>query len=254
MTGLLGGAFDPPHIGHVALARARASAAPRSSGSSCSSPPTPATRGPRRTPRSRLRLARAAFSGRTRSSSTSTRARRGRRVAAASTTRSSSSAPTSSRPFPPGRSPRRARAGAARRRDAPGLPATARDARPLTADRIVSFEIEPPPVSSSEIRGPRRARRADRRARPAGRRPSDRRARPLPRLTLRAASRRGLDETLTPLEQARRIAGLAQEKLAEDVVILDMRPVCTLHRLLRASARARTRGRRRRSATRCTAA
>jgi ribosome-associated protein len=35
------------------------------------------------------------------------------------------------------------------------------------------------------------------------------------------------DPTLTSLEQARRIAALAQEKLAEDVVILDMRPVCT---------------------------
>ena len=34
----------------------------------------------------------------------------------------------------------------------------------------------------------------------------------------------GSDQTLTPIEQARRIAGLAQEKLAEDVVILDMRP------------------------------
>jgi ribosome-associated protein len=32
---------------------------------------------------------------------------------------------------------------------------------------------------------------------------------------------------LTSLEQARRIAALAQEKLAKDVVILDMRPVCT---------------------------
>jgi ribosome-associated protein len=32
---------------------------------------------------------------------------------------------------------------------------------------------------------------------------------------------------LSPLEIARRIAALAQEKLAEDVVILDMRPVCT---------------------------
>ena len=32
---------------------------------------------------------------------------------------------------------------------------------------------------------------------------------------------------MTPLEQARRIAGLAQEKLASDVVILDMRPVCS---------------------------
>jgi ribosome-associated protein len=32
---------------------------------------------------------------------------------------------------------------------------------------------------------------------------------------------------LTPLEQARRVAALAQEKLARDLVILDMRPVCT---------------------------
>jgi ribosome-associated protein len=35
------------------------------------------------------------------------------------------------------------------------------------------------------------------------------------------------DQTLTSIEQARRIAGLAQEKLAEDVVILDMRPACS---------------------------
>jgi ribosome-associated protein len=40
-------------------------------------------------------------------------------------------------------------------------------------------------------------------------------------------SPKGPDETLTPLEHARRIAGLAQEKLAQDVLILDMRPVCT---------------------------
>ena len=32
---------------------------------------------------------------------------------------------------------------------------------------------------------------------------------------------------MTPLEQARRMAALAQEKLARDVVILDMQPVCT---------------------------
>jgi ribosome-associated protein len=32
---------------------------------------------------------------------------------------------------------------------------------------------------------------------------------------------------LTSIEQARRIAALAQEKLARDVVILDMKPVCT---------------------------
>jgi ribosome-associated protein len=31
---------------------------------------------------------------------------------------------------------------------------------------------------------------------------------------------------LDSLEQARRIAGIAQDKLADDVVILDMRPVC----------------------------
>jgi ribosome-associated protein len=32
---------------------------------------------------------------------------------------------------------------------------------------------------------------------------------------------------LTPLEHARWIAAVAQEKLAEDVVILDMQPVCS---------------------------
>jgi ribosome-associated protein len=31
---------------------------------------------------------------------------------------------------------------------------------------------------------------------------------------------------LSPLDQARSIAGLAEEKLAQDIVILDMRPVC----------------------------
>ncbi len=36
----------------------------------------------------------------------------------------------------------------------------------------------------------------------------------------------GALEPLTPLEQAIRIADLAQEKLARDVAILDMRPVC----------------------------
>ena len=32
---------------------------------------------------------------------------------------------------------------------------------------------------------------------------------------------------MTSIEQARRIAALAQEKLARDVVILDMQPVCS---------------------------
>jgi ribosome-associated protein len=40
-------------------------------------------------------------------------------------------------------------------------------------------------------------------------------------------SQRRTRTNLNSLEQARRIAALAQEKLAEDVVILDMRPVCT---------------------------
>jgi ribosome-associated protein len=40
-------------------------------------------------------------------------------------------------------------------------------------------------------------------------------------------AQRGPGPTLNPLEHARRIAGLAEEKLAEDIVILDMRPVCT---------------------------
>ena len=39
--------------------------------------------------------------------------------------------------------------------------------------------------------------------------------------------RKDVDAPLTPLEQARRIAALAREKLASDVVILDMRPVAT---------------------------
>jgi ribosome-associated protein len=44
---------------------------------------------------------------------------------------------------------------------------------------------------------------------------------------LTSAGRGYTEIQLTPLENARRIAALAQEKLAEDVVILDMRPVCT---------------------------
>ncbi|HYZ75876.1 MAG TPA: ribosome silencing factor [Gaiellaceae bacterium] len=40
------------------------------------------------------------------------------------------------------------------------------------------------------------------------------------------AAKKGPDPALTSLEQARHIAGLAQSKLATDVLILDMRPVC----------------------------
>jgi ribosome-associated protein len=38
--------------------------------------------------------------------------------------------------------------------------------------------------------------------------------------------RKETTETLSSLDQARHIAGLAEEKLASDIVILDMRPVC----------------------------
>jgi ribosome-associated protein len=45
--------------------------------------------------------------------------------------------------------------------------------------------------------------------------------------TLRGSDGKDVDGPLTSLEQARRVAELAQEKLARDVVILDMRPVCS---------------------------
>ena len=48
---------------------------------------------------------------------------------------------------------------------------------------------------------------------------------PAGRATLPARETRDYEQ-LTSLEQARRIAGLAEEKLAQDIVILDMRPVC----------------------------
>ena len=48
-----------------------------------------------------------------------------------------------------------------------------------------------------------------------------------PRATLQRNSDPRTRQTLNSLEQARRIAALAREKLAEDVVILDMRPECS---------------------------
>ena len=44
---------------------------------------------------------------------------------------------------------------------------------------------------------------------------------------IRWANRTGAINPLTPLEQARRIADLARDKLARDVTILDMRPACS---------------------------
>ena len=45
--------------------------------------------------------------------------------------------------------------------------------------------------------------------------------------TRRVPTTKDAGQTLNSLEQARRVAELAQEKLARDVVILDMRPVCS---------------------------
>jgi ribosome-associated protein len=45
--------------------------------------------------------------------------------------------------------------------------------------------------------------------------------------SLDSARKKGPDGTLSSLEQARRVAALAQEKLAKEIVILDMRPVAT---------------------------
>ena len=108
----------------------------------------------------------------------------------------------------------------------PGFPRERLDAvlaRLARPERVVFFDIEPNPAASSDSRELARGAAA-RRARPAGRRAADRGAR-----ALRGYTRAGLrlETDLTSLEQARRIAALAQEKLAEDVVILDMRPVCS---------------------------
>jgi ribosome-associated protein len=51
--------------------------------------------------------------------------------------------------------------------------------------------------------------------------------RPQAEATLLSIPTKDTEPALDSLEQARRIAALAQEKLAEDVVILDMRPVCS---------------------------
>ena len=92
-----------------------------------------------------------------------------------------------------------------------------------TSPRIQLFELEPHPVSSSEIRERvRRGEPIDGLVAPAVAATSPSTASTAPVDVRFAATLRAL----TSLEQARRIAALASEKLAEDVVILDMRPVC----------------------------
>src|SRR5262249_16617730 len=65
-----------------------------------------------------------------------------------------------------------------------------------------------------------RARRGRERRDSPGRLGHDRARRPLRSIQLHS-------NRLTSLEQARRIAALTQEKLARDVVIMDMQPVCS---------------------------
>ena len=141
------------------------------------------------------------------------------------------------RDFPDWKEPeRRARAGAARRRHAPRLPARRARARSTGSTARARRDLR----DRAACRSPRarsatalRAGRADGRARARRRVAELIRERGLYRrrpATLSANSRR-TTETLTSLEQARRIAALAQEKLARDVVILDMRPGVRLHRL-----------------------
>ena len=102
----------------------------------------------------------------------------------------------------------------ARRRRTPGQRAPDRVAasRGLRARAASRFLVGAPPACPGG--------KLDRRIRRTRRRRLHHRARPLhPRVTATLSA-------LSSLEQARRIAALAAEKLAEDVVILDMRPVC----------------------------
>ena len=179
-TGILGGAFDPPQLGHVALAQAaleqlpidrllvlvaaapghREVVAPAESG--CGS------RGWRSTSRDEVALDEHAVT-------VDAAPRRPLR-----TIRSSSSAPTRARTSRRGRSPTRccarvsspsARVRATRRPTSSATATACWRSSSTVAARLVQRDARP-----------RRPRRADRRARPAGGRARDRAARPLPRL------------------------------------------------------------------------
>ena len=179
-VGVFGGAFDPPHVGHVELARA-ADRALR---------PRPAARPRRRGSRGHKDVGRRPTSG---SSSPSSRSGRSRAAEVAldpfaRTVDSLVALGLDDPVFLVGADEfasfldlegarARPRARAARRGDAPGgRPRGRLDAvlaRLERPERVSFFEIEPLPVSSSDIRA-RSAGGADRRPRPAGGRSRDR--------------------------------------------------------------------------------
>ena len=236
-TGVFGGTFDPPHVGHVALARrgierfgldrllVRVVADP---GHREVGPPAEIRLGlaelafssldeavVARSPRPHGRLAASAGARRT---GVSGRRRRVRVVPGLEGAGAGARARTARRGDPAGNS-----------RASAWTPCSCGSKRRAS----VSFlRLEPHDVSSSDSR-PRR-RESHQRARAAGGRAELTRLGPYRtrhdvndgRSWLTETSERKDTTDLTSLEQARRIAALCEEKLATDVAILDMRSVC----------------------------
>ncbi len=231
-VGILGGVFDPPHVGHVALARAAlaelgldellvlvvadpghktttTAAETRLELTRLAFARHPDGRGRARSPRPHRRLPRGAATGRRVLHPRSGRARdvRELEVSAAGS-----------------------RAGAHRRRDAArrlacsgrGRARAARRGRPHR--RVRDDSGRRVVVGDPCARGSRRVGRGRRAGTGGG---GDRASRPLQpvRVDCEDFDEDVRETDLTPLEQARRTAALCQEKLATDVTILDMRGV-----------------------------